>query len=271
MLSDDEAPFGEAATAYARRNWAVFPLRPRHKEPLVSKRDGGNGCLDATTDDGIIRAWWTRYPAANIGIATGAASGFFVVDIDPKHGGATELQRLSDKHGDLFETLTVITGSGGLHLYYRHVPWLGNSVARIGPGIDIRSDGGYIVAPPSIHPCGKRYSFVKEHGPEDRVIAAAPDWLISQARQGRVEQGAPPVSSEKWRQIFASGAAEGRRNDTIVQFVGYLLQKRLDPFLVLDIVMMWNDARFRPPLDQHEVTAVVNSVCGRELKRRAPR
>ena len=117
----------------------------------------------ATRDKDQIRWWWTDWPNANIGVATGPASGCFVLDIDAKNGGIESLAQIEAVHGQLPRTLEVLTGSGGgsRHLYFRYPIGLqiGNSAGRIAPGIDVRGDGGYVVAPPSRHISGNRYVF----------------------------------------------------------------------------------------------------------------
>lgn len=138
------------ALAYARMGWAVFPLRPLSKVPATP-----NGFKDATTDPAVITAWWTENPTANIGIATGA-SNLFVVDVDTKNGkkGAETLSALVAEYGDLPETYTVKTWSGGWHYFFQMPePRLKNSTgtekAGLGPDVDTRGDGGYVVAGPS--------------------------------------------------------------------------------------------------------------------------
>lgn len=114
----------------------------------------------ATTDPDQISAWFQQWPKANIGIATGAGSGIVVLDIDPKNGGVHSFEQIEQEF-ELPPTLTARTGSGGHHYYYRHpldgkIP---NSASKLGPGLDIRGDGGFIVAPPSMHACGQRYEW----------------------------------------------------------------------------------------------------------------
>jgi hypothetical protein len=163
----------EAALAYAKRGWPVFPChsivngkctcgKPDCSSPGKHPRTK-NGFKDATTDEATIREWWRKWPNANIGIATGSESGLFVLDIDPEHGGEQSLQQLKDKYGPLPETARVRTGSGGWHYYFRYPAGLRlpNSSSKLGPGIDTRGDGGYVIAPPSLHVSGRRYEWVE--------------------------------------------------------------------------------------------------------------
>src|ERR1700722_8148619 len=150
--------FLEAALDYAQRGFSVITLPARDKAP---PREGWQTL--ATTHEPTIRQWWRESPQANVGIVTGAKSEIFVFDIDPQHGGEASLQTLLLKHGPLPNTVAVRTGGGGLHLYFRHVAGLGNSIGKIGAGLDIRAEGGYAAAPPSVHPNGTRYEFLPGH------------------------------------------------------------------------------------------------------------
>lgn len=150
------------AAAYAAHGWRVFPLH--------SPGDGPTGCdcrktdcthpakhprtlhglLDATTDIDKIVRWWTMWPTANIAIATGVVSGLVVIDIDPRNGAMDTLARLADNGHTFGKTGQVLTHSGGWHLYYRHPGGKVTSRSNaLGTGIDIKGDGGYVVAPPS--------------------------------------------------------------------------------------------------------------------------
>jgi hypothetical protein len=133
-----------AALTYASWGWPVFPLKPHAKTPATR-----NGFKDATTNPERIDAWWKQHPNSNIGLPTGHA--FDVIDIDPPDGPASlaklltelaESKQTIDIHGQ------VTTASGGTHYYIKPNPKRGNKT-RIRPGIDTRSIGGYVVAPPS--------------------------------------------------------------------------------------------------------------------------
>lgn len=142
----------EAALDYAARGWRVFPLKPRGKTPLVK-----GGFKVATVAPAQIRAWWEKWPDANIGIATGQASGILVLDIDSPEGLAA-LKRLRELHGELPATM-VATTARGWHFYYQLRQ--GEEIrCSSGEGLDVRGDGGYVVAPPSIHETGAVYAWV---------------------------------------------------------------------------------------------------------------
>lgn len=155
----NDASLGEAALAYARVDLAVFPLEPRGKRPLTA-----HGWYDATTSAHTIRNWWARWPQANIGLP---CTHWWVLDVDPRHGGMASLTRLQEELGtDLLPTRVQLTGGGGAHLLYWARQDLGPGRALTNTtkfaslaGLDLRVQGGYIVAAPSIHPGGGVYQW----------------------------------------------------------------------------------------------------------------
>ena len=181
-----------AALDYARRGWPVLPLQWVTDGGLCACDGSGcrapgkhpasnlvpHGLRDATTDAQIIEGWWTAKPLANIGVVTGAVSGFIAIDIDPRHGGDTTLNELVAKHGDLPDTGVQLTGGGGRHLLYRHPGRRIPSRQNVWPGIDVKGDGGYIVVEPSVHVSGNRYAWEPSNHPDKVAVAEAPEWLL---------------------------------------------------------------------------------------------
>jgi hypothetical protein len=163
-----------AALGYLERGWAVLPVAPRGKVPLTR-----HGLLDASHDRAQVEAWWRRRPDANIGVATGPPSGLLVVDLDGREGLGS-WARLEARHGPVL-TLEAMTGGGGVHLVYGYPAGvnLGNSAGRLGPGIDSRGRGGYVLVAPSVHPSGRRYAWT---GRGETPIAQAPPWLVELLR-----------------------------------------------------------------------------------------
>ena len=161
----------DAALAYAGKGWLVFPcfeVKPDGTctcgDPTCIKNAGKHprvrwGAM-ATTDPIKIRGWWRRWPRSNIAIACGAKSGIWVFDIDPAKGGIAALASLEAANGRLPTTLMVSTGGHGWHYYFawptdgRVIP---NSSDALGPGLDVRGEGGYVIAPPSNHISGRCY------------------------------------------------------------------------------------------------------------------
>lgn len=135
-----------------------------------------------------IGRWWQRWPSANVGVRTGTSSGLVVLDVDPGHGGARSLDALVRRHGSLPAGPVVRTGSGGLHFYFAHPGnMVRNSAGLIGPGLDVRGDGGYIIAPPSRHRSGRVYTWQVPPG----ALPELPDWFAEALRP--VERPRPDV------------------------------------------------------------------------------
>ncbi len=179
--------------AWARRGMHVLPLKPKSKKPI---RKGG--VHNATTDVKDIKQYFRKHRDANYGIATGKVSNLLVVDIDGAVGKKS-LHKLTTMNGKLPKTVKVKTGKGH-HYYFRpgDVP-VRNSAGRLGEGIDIRGNGGYVVGPGSVHASGSRYKFVAGRGPKDIEIAGAPRWLLKTiaANEGSKETPFWPVPLAK--------------------------------------------------------------------------
>ncbi len=177
---------GAAALRYAALGWPVLPLHtPRPGGGCTCQRRGecgqagkhpriARGLHAATTDLSRIDRWWGRWPAANVAVVTGARSGLLVVDVDGEAGERT-LAELEAAHAPLPATRAQRTGAGR-HLLFAHpgrpVP---NSAGKLGSGVDVRGDGGFIVAAPSRHATGVLYAWRQPVAP----VAAAPGWLLA--------------------------------------------------------------------------------------------
>jgi hypothetical protein len=219
---------------------------------------------DATIDPVRVESWWLVSPNNNIAIATGAISGVFVVDVDGLDAEAA-LRTLEAEHGTLPTTVEVVTGAGR-HIWLKHPAdtTIANSASKIAPGIDIRGDGGYALTPPSIHPSGKAYAWSVDCA---SAIAEAPAWLLAKIATPNSGNGTATPPSE-WLRLAEGGVSEGTRNDAVARLTGHLLRRRVDPRVTLELIRTWNAARCRPPLADKEVEQVVNSIAGKELKRR---
>jgi hypothetical protein len=228
------------------------------KEPACE-----HGCKDATTDPEIIRKWWHREPQCNVAIATGSVSNVFALDVD-NVDAECELRRLETKHGGLPATVEVITARGR-HVYFQtpETP-VRNSAGKVAPGIDVRGDGGYVLAPPSVHPSGKRYEWSVDCA---SAFATAPDWLLAKIT-GASGNGAAPTAPSEWRALIARGVAEGSRDNTVAKVSGHLLRRYIDPHVVLTLLQSWNTTHCTPPLPAEDVERIVNSIAGKELQRR---
>lgn len=239
----------DAAIEYAKKGFAVFPLKYRDKVPLTR-----NGCKDATTDAAQIKAWWQKYPNANIGLATGSVSqNVFVIDldIDEDRGidGYHSLEDWQREHGDFPETWTAITGRGGYHLYYRGNGRIKNRAGII-DGVDIRGNGGYVVAPPSIHKNGNRYEW--EYSPDEFEIAKADNNVEYFLNHDDQKQGTAFT--------MPNIVAAGQRNQMLFRFACMMQAKEASDQSVFAATMAENESSCSPPLTEQEVKVIVSSA-----------
>lgn len=186
----------EYALKYAANGWHIIPCytikngacacgeskcNSPGKHPM-----NNHGVKNATTDATIITEWFTQWPDANIGVATGRHSGFFAVDVDIKHDlgkfGDVSLEQLESDHGKMPDTVLAKTGSGGLHYLFKYpnYPEIANSTSKLGGSIDVRGIGGYIIVEPSLHISGHAYTWEASSDPlTDAKILDAPQWLLN--------------------------------------------------------------------------------------------
>ena len=242
----------------ATKGLHVFPCLPRDKRPATA-----NGVKAATADPDTIRRLWQQLPDANIGIATGEPSDIFVVDVDGIDAEAG-LRKLEAQYGALPATVEVITARGR-HVYFKMpAAPIRNSAGKLGPGLDIRATGGYVLAPPSVHPTGRRYEWSVDCA---SAIAQAPAWLLQiiAAPTNGSGKSTPPPS--EWRDLI-KGVSEGARDCSLTKLTGYLLRRHADPFITLELIRIFNATRCAPPLPDKDVERIVSSVAGLELKRR---
>jgi hypothetical protein len=242
-----------AALAFLRRGWSVVPIRPRAKLPLIAWEQYQH----RRADEDEIAEWFQRWPNANIGIVTGNVSHLVVLDIDPVHGGADSLAQLEAANGPLPATVEAETGGSGRHLYYLAPPMALRSRAGLARGIDLRAEGGLVVAPPSIHPSGKAYVWRAGHDPQTFAPALLPQWIERLAHTDWEMRGHPV---RYWRDLLRTGVEEGLRNTTIASLAGHLLWHGVDPEVVIELLLCWNRARCRPPLEDEEVVCAASSI-----------
>jgi len=289
---------GAAALALAvEHGWPVFPLHvvqgglcscgqgTKCQSPGKHPRTF-RGLHDATTDPDQIAAWWGQWPDANIGLATGAASGLYVVDCD-----GPDAESSLARYGEMPETLVSVTGNGR-HLVFAY-PREGlfkNTAKKLGPGLDTRGEGGYILAPPSVHPSGHVYRWASD--PAETAIVEMPERLV--AALERIAKGLPPIPVEAPLFQASAGAAptgadeytvdtprraadipfletipDGTRNQTLAEYAGRLLAKGMGELETLQLVQALNREKCRPPLDRAEVERIVGSIAGAERRKQA--
>lgn len=256
-----------AALSHAARGWPVFPVwwaKQGHcacpkleacvspaKHPLTD-----HGFKDATTDDHQIARWWRRWPEANIGIRTGVSSALVVLDIDPKAGGEDSLAELAAKDGPLPETIEVLTGGGGRHLYLRHPGGkaeIRNSAGKLGGGLDVRADGGFVVGPGSIHVSGREYTWGHGSSPNEVEIDDLPGWMLTLLIE--------TADVEHSETLVAGGdIPEGKRNDALTSLGGSMRRRGMGEAAIAAALLEENRDRCRPRLPDEEVRRIAGSV-----------
>lgn len=252
-----------AALAYAAQGWPVVPCHTI-EFGVCTCHEGANcgssgkhprtknGCKDASKDDDVIRSWWKKWPSANIGIATG--NGLFVIDIDPDKGGNDSLLELERKYKPLPDTYVVHSGGGGRHLYYTLPPGvaLRCSGGVVAPGIDIRGQGGHIIAPPSLHISGRRYEVAEASIP----AVPAPEWLLT-----LIQQASPPSVAQNGAAgngVAGNGAPRQKitknyRTKHLVSLAATMLRRGMDAGAIEAGVWAENLAVCEPPLSEEKV------------------
>lgn len=262
-LSAEVKSMKEWALYYAELGLAVFPLAYRNKVPAIE-----GGCKAATTEKSKIERWWNQNPRYNIGIATGNKSnGLVVIDLDvDKNKGIDGYEVLRDwqnKHGELPETWQSITGRGGYHYFYKDTITHSNKVGLY-EGVDIRGEGGYIVAPPSVHPNGNTYEWEQE--PKEYEIAQVDD-IVNDFFKGEKQR----IDSEhKTNFKVPELIPEGKRVDTIVRLIASLRTKGLDDDAIKAAVRVENEKRCNPPLKEKELEKAVFPALKRDWQVNSP-
>lgn len=257
----------ELALGYAKAGYTVFPVHEVDIRGVCTCRKGAEcgspgkhpridgGFKGATSDEATVRRWWSQWPNANIGIATGRPSGVFAVDVDKRSGGYESLERWEAERGELPATLTSLTGGGGRHLFYRY-PQDGDLPGRINwiQGVDIKSDGGYVVAPGSNHAAGAPYQWRDVETP----IAEAPSALLSAIREASGgTNGREPLPSPS---TILAGIPEGRRDETLFRYACQLRRRYNDQREEIEVLVLEAARRCVPPFPDDQALAKVEQA-----------
>jgi putative DNA primase/helicase len=260
-----EAPLRQAALEYARHGWLVFPCHTsRHGRCSCQRSDCSHvgkhprtlhGVKDATRDPAVINDWWKRYPEANIAIATGAASNLVVCDEDPRHGGDETLRALEQRYSPFPTTVKARTGGGGGHALFQHPGRIVRNAVNIAPGLDIRGDGGYVIAPPSMHASGQCYAWVVGHAPDDTPLAPLPEWLLAMIT---VPPSTVPAMKSADCEEFIH---EGVRNTTLFKLACAMRRHGAPQEAILAALEVVNRLRCHPPLDHMEMQRIAVSAA----------
>lgn len=236
----------EQALSLRELGWSIIPIG-LDKKPLMRWEEYQSRIPSVEE----IKTWFNQWPNANIGIVTGSISKLVVVDIDPRHGGTNEL--FKD-----FKTPCSQTGGGGWHYYFTSDSKITNR-AGVLPGIDIRGEGGYVIAPPSLHSSGGSYQWI--HPPQETLLSEFPQWVFQVTEKKQ--------SGNDWQTIL-SGVSEGERNTSAARVIGKLLSvfpsDDWEEF-VIPLIRDWNNQN-NPPLDEQELLNTYKSLAEKEYLNR---
>jgi hypothetical protein len=234
------------AVQYMKRGWRVFPVKGKVPTTL-------NGLKDASDEERKAAIWWERHPDRGIALATGRASGVWVLDLDGDEGKQSFLA-LQEKHGSIPETVAARTGKG-FHLYFEmpDTADVRNSASKVGPGIDVRGTGGYVVMPPSPHPDGGSYTWVQNRSPDETSVLPAPRWLLELVTEP-LERAQPAGPVE-------GSIREGGRNQTLASLAGSMRHRGMSEESIFAGLMAENQAKCAPPLPEDEVRKIAASYA----------
>lgn len=250
----------EDAIDLARLGWAIFPVIPRDKRPATT-----HGFKDASRDVALVRDMFRPSSSYNIGVATGSLSdGLVVIDADVKPGqgkdGASFVETWQREHGAWPDTVEAVSGGGGHHWYFSAPSGIKSS-ANAEHGVDVRGEGGYIVAPPSVHPSGTRYEWVVGASPFERDVAQANDSVL-----GLISYlSSKPKGSPRWNEKEV--VPEGTRDDELFRACSSWQARGFSDEEIMNLALEYNERSFRPPLSADEVRAKVEHVTSTYPKR----
>lgn len=265
-MTDYSSPLADAAHDYVERGLAIIPLGVGKKEPVTK-----SGLNDWTDNPGQIDVWWGQgehagkrgNPSYNIGMACGQVSGGIIaIDLDCHSDEANGLHFLRDwevEHGKLPETWTQITGSGGKQLFYRAGQDIRNS-ANGEIGVDVRGNGGYVVLPPSLHPCGDCYEW--SISPDDMDVADADDKVYDFIRA--VSKTKKRVDGWNAEKTGIPSEIKENRNETLFSLGRSFLSRGTGHDEVATLIRSLNATICRPPLPADEVEKLIGSINSKE-------
>jgi hypothetical protein len=245
--------FKVAAEFYLGKGWPVFPCKPRGKTPLCE-----HGLKDATTDPAQIAKWAARWPGANVGTPTGTN---IVLDLDSRDDGDASLAELEKIHGVLPDTLTVSTGGGGKHFYFRaDGAAIRNSASKVGAGLDVRGNGGFVVCPPSVHESGKRYEWLRRVHP-----VSLPEWL--KEKMITASDAAPASTNGNGVAVVGTSdvVPQGQRHQRMLKLAGSLRNQGFSREAILANLRAVNSLQCCPPLDEADLAKIAFYVGGKEI------
>lgn len=226
---------------YIDSGWSILPVKPDEKRPYMT-----NWLQYTRTRPGkqLVSNWFNNLSGAGVGLVTGKISGVVVLDVE--NWCPTPVDELLKKYPT---NMIAKSGGGGVHLFYSYPQNVGRITNRVGifEGADLRADGGFLVLPPTLHPSGNRYEWIKRGIPGAFPMA----FLDLESRS--------PTSNEGWITEALRGVSEGGRNDTCARLAGYFFKKGLNSDIVEALLMEWNEKN-DPPLPVSEVRTTIKSI-----------
>jgi hypothetical protein len=252
--------FHDAAVAYHRAGWQVFPCR--NKAPLIK----WEYIQTERLTESAVSDWWRKWPDAQIALACGELSGVTVIDVDwLKDPGTkeilfTESVPPAELAAGLPMTMRSVTGTKGIHCFFRFAP-IRNSVKSIHPQLDVRSNGGYVILPPSVHENGRTYEWDSLMPFSETNIAG-----LASVPKDIVDISMEEMAEGKDFVKLMKGVGKGARNDTMSAMIGKFLWMD-DPYLAWEVSVMMNQ-RNNPPLEEWELKKTFTSILKKDYAKR---
>jgi len=240
----------QALNLLIHQGWAVIPIGA-NKKPLIAWKK----FQKVKPTEKEVKEWFAKYPTANLAVITGRISNLTVIDVDLRHGG-------SNADFCNLNTVAVRTG-GGFHYYFAYKEGIKNGVG-LKQGIDVRSEGGYVICPPSMHQSGKKYEWIKD--PEKGApIATLPDLVKGWTKESIKKSTDSPSS---WNSEVLSGVQEGSRNAAAASYIGKLLKRFKKDEWETEVwpLALAINAKNNPPLSELELKSTFESIKLRELQ-----
>lgn len=254
----------DAALEYAEAGYSVIPVKRSDKAPYTS-----NGLADATMNPSTIRNWWNWWPDANVAIVCGKASGnLFAIDVDikPEKGkhGDVELKAWEAAHGNFPDTVRQITGSGGVHYFFRcdTIGEYKNTIDAI-PGVDIRGEGAYVVVTPSVYEDGRTYKWDRGVSVLDLIEVADANESVMELLKLNPREQKSDGTTKKHELISMRDVPEGSRN-SIIYSVACALRRYDFPYDAALTAILQSNASWRNPLPEYEVKKTFESAYSHE-------
>ena len=253
----------ETALGYNELGWSTILARKQDKLPIKAWKKYQT-TLPTTKE---IKSDCSQYPESNLAIITGTLSGIIVIDIDSAEGREAYIAEC----GEIHETIQAKTGRAdgqGLHLFFKHPgDGLYANMAKVFPGIDVRGDGGYVIAPPSIHESGNTYEWQNIHPIEDGLddLMELPEEvkeMLLKKDPTKTPNNRPKDTTE-WVNDILLGVDKGERNQACARLTGYYAKVGHNFSEIESILSMWND-RNKPPMEFKEIRKVFTSIISRE-------